>query len=169
MQGMQATHSRIPIIRLWSILLVTLQGEITDEFARNLSVDTLARIHQDGASGVVIDITGLWVLDSHLCSLLAELASAASLMGVRTIISGMNPDIALTLETMGVGLGNVDTTLDLESALSELGVRIVETRPRHEHDDEEIAPPEEDDGEIVPLPDVRPGRASRRARPGEVS
>src|SRR5205814_2189237 len=76
------------------------------------------------ASGLVIDITGLWVLDSHLCSILAELASDASLMGARTLISGMNPDIALTLETMGVGLGNVLTTLDLESALNVLGVRL---------------------------------------------
>ena len=37
----------------------------------------------------------------------------------------MNPDIALTLETMGVSLGNVITTLDLESALNVLGVRLV--------------------------------------------
>jgi rsbT antagonist protein RsbS len=123
---MQTVHSRIPIIKLWSILLVTLHGEVTDEFARNLSSDVLARIHKEGASGLVIDITGLWILDSHLCSMLAELASAALLMGARTLISGMNPDMAITLETMGVRLGEVVTTLDLESALHTLGVRVVD-------------------------------------------
>jgi rsbT antagonist protein RsbS len=120
---MQTGHNRIPIIKLWSILLVTLHGEVNDEFARNLSADVLARIHKEGASGLVIDITGLWILDSHLCSMLAELASAALLMGARTFISGMNPDMAITLETMGVRLGEVVTTLDLESALHLLGVR----------------------------------------------
>jgi rsbT antagonist protein RsbS len=120
---MQTGHNRIPIIKLWSILLVTLHGEIDDEVARNLSTDVLARIHREGASGLVVDITGLWILDSHLCSILAELASAALLMGARTLISGMNPEMAITLETMGVRLGDVVTTLDLESALHELGVR----------------------------------------------
>jgi rsbT antagonist protein RsbS len=122
---MQTAHNRIPIIKLWSILLVTLHGEVNDEFARNLSADVLARIHREGASGLVIDITGLWILDSHLCSMLAELASAALLMGARTLISGMNPDMAITLETMGVRLGEVVTTIDLESALHILGVRVV--------------------------------------------
>src|SRR6476646_178778 len=112
---MQPVHSRIPIIKLWRILLVPLQGEVNDELAMHLSTDVLARIHTEGASGLVIDVTGLWVLDSHLCSVLAELASAASLMGARTLITGINPDIAITLETMGVRLGDVVTTLDLES------------------------------------------------------
>ena len=92
---MQTAHNRIPIIKLWSILLVTLHGEVNDEFARNMSLDVLGRIHKEGASGLVIDITGLWILDSHLCSMLAELASAALLMGARTILSGMNPDMAI--------------------------------------------------------------------------
>jgi rsbT antagonist protein RsbS len=43
-------------------------------------------------------------------------------MGAKTFISGMKPDIALTLETMGVELKGVRTTLDLESALQLLGV-----------------------------------------------
>jgi hypothetical protein len=43
-------------------------------------------------------------------------------MGARTFISGMKPDIALTLETMGVQLQGVSTTLDLEDALELLGV-----------------------------------------------
>jgi rsbT antagonist protein RsbS len=122
---MNTGHNRIPIIKLWSILLVTLHGEINDEFARGLSSEILERIHREGASGLVVDITGLWILDSHLCSMVAELASAALLMGARTLISGMSPDIAITLETMGVRLGDVTTTLDLESALHALGVRAV--------------------------------------------
>src|SRR5688572_2072883 len=120
---MDSSYQRIPIIKLWSLLLVPLQGELTDNLANQLTSEVLTRIHEEGCSGLVIDITGLWLVDSHLCAVLSELSSAASLMGARTLLSGMKPDIALTLETMGVELKGVRTTLNLEDALSALGVR----------------------------------------------
>ena len=119
---MDSGYQRIPIIKLWTLLLVPLQGELTDQLANQLTSEVLARIHEDGCSGLVIDITGLWLVDSHLCAVLSELSSAASLMGARTLLSGMKPDIALTLETMGVELRGVRTTLNLEDALCALGV-----------------------------------------------
>jgi rsbT antagonist protein RsbS len=62
-------------------------------------------------------------VDSHLCSVLSQLSASASLMGAKTVICGMKPEIALTLETMGVQLGSTATTLTLEGALEVLGAR----------------------------------------------
>lgn len=132
-------YDRIPIIKLWHLLLVPLQGEMTDSLSRNLMSEVLDRIHRDGSSGLVIDITGLWMIDSHLCSVLSNLSAAAALMGAKTIICGMKPDIALTLETMGVEFGSVTATLDLEGALALLGVH----NPNAEEDDAE------DDGDVA--------------------
>ena len=123
---MDAGYQRIPIIKLWTLLLVPLQGELTDNLANQLTSEVLTRIHEDGCSGLVIDITGLWLVDSHLCAVLSELSQSASLMGAKTLLSGMKPDIALTLETMGVELKGVKTTLNLEDALAALGVRAPE-------------------------------------------
>jgi len=120
---MDTGYQRIPIIKLWTLLLVPLQGELTDYLANQLTTEVLALINEQGCSGLIIDITGLWLVDSHLCAVLSELSAAASLMGARTLLSGMKPDIALTLETMGVELKGVRTTLNLEDALSALGVR----------------------------------------------
>jgi rsbT antagonist protein RsbS len=120
---MDQGHQHIPIIKLWQLLLVPLQGTMTDTLASQLTTEVLDRIHREGSSGLVIDITGLWVVDSHLCAVLSHLSTAASLMGARTLISGMKPEIALTLETMGVELKGVRTTLNLEGALYLLGVR----------------------------------------------
>ena len=119
---MEEAYHRVPIIKLWHLLLVPLQGELTDQLANALTSEVLDRIHKLGCSGLVIDITGLWIVDSHLCAVLSELSSAASLMGARTLISGMKPEIALTLETMDLQLKGVSTTLDLEGALELLGV-----------------------------------------------
>jgi len=129
-------YSRIPIIKLWHLLLVPLQGELTDELAGQLTNEVLEQIHKFGSSGLVIDITGLWLVDSHLCAVLSQLSSAASLMGASTFISGMKPDIALTLETMGVELKGVSTTLDLEGALERLGVK----SPEEDDDDDDDGP-----------------------------
>ena len=119
---MNENYDRIPIIKLWNLLLIPLQGEMNDSLANHLTGEVLDRIHQLGCQGLVIDITGLWLVDSHLCAVLSQLSSAAALMGAKTFISGMKPEIALTLETMGVQLKGVSTTLDLENALELLGV-----------------------------------------------
>jgi rsbT antagonist protein RsbS len=120
---MDDDYGRIPIIKLWRLLLVPLQGELTDELADRLTSEVLDRIYREGSSGIVVDITGLWMVDSHLCSVLTQLSSAAQLLGARTIISGLKPDIALTLETMGIELGAIETALDLEAAMNSLGLR----------------------------------------------
>src|SRR4051812_26624863 len=124
---------RLPIIKLWDRIVVPIQGEITDEIAGQLSHEILKVIHQSGAHGLVLDLTGVWIMDSHLCSVLSNLASAARLMGTPTIISGLSPEIAMTLQTMGVELESVRTALSLEQALAMLGLdvrRAEETEPR---------------------------------------
>lgn len=121
---MDEPYTRVPLIRLWDILFVPLQGEITDDVAAALSTQVLERIHETGASGLVLDITGLWMVDSHLCAVLSNIASAAALVGAKTIISGMSPEIATTLQTMGAELRGARTALTVEEALEALGVRV---------------------------------------------
>lgn len=120
---MDQGYNQIPIIKLWHLLLVPLQGEMTDDVASRLMSDVLDRIYRDGSSGLVIDITGLWIIDSHLCSVLSQISDASALMGAKTVICGMKPEIAMTLETMGVHLANITSSLDLEGALVLLGVQ----------------------------------------------
>jgi len=114
--------SRIPVIRLWNNVLVPLQGEVTDRVAERMSDEVLTTIHQMGARGLVIDLTGVWMLDSHLCAALSRLAGAASLIGARTVISGLTAEIAITLQSMGAELRGATTALTLEEALNLLGV-----------------------------------------------
>lgn len=139
---MELDAHRIPIIKLWNLLLVPLQGEVSDHVADQLRQEVLERIHHEGCSGLVIDITGLWAVDSHLCALLSRISTAASFMGVKTFISGMKPEIALTLQTMGIPLSGVRTTLDLERALELLGVSGPREDDGAEDMDSEPPPPD---------------------------
>jgi len=117
-------HTRIPIIKLWHLLLVPLQGQIDDGLAEQLRADVLERIQKTEVTGLIMDVTGLWLMDSHLCAVLSQIASAARLMGTRTVICGMAPEIALTLQTMGLELDNISSDLSLEQALSRLGIGV---------------------------------------------
>ncbi len=130
-QAQSRRASNLPILTLWNRVLVTLQGEITDVMAADLREEVLALIHKDGAEGLVLDITGVWLIDSHLCSVLSSLATAARLMGTPTIIAGMSPDSAQTLQAMGIELNVLRTALTTEQALELLGLRTT-MRPREE-------------------------------------
>jgi rsbT antagonist protein RsbS len=117
-----ARAGRIPILKLWNILLVPLQGDVDDIQGETLCSDVLNSIQNSSIAGLVIDVTGLWLMDSHLCSVLSMLASSSALMGTHTVICGLSPDIALTLQTMGLDMPDVITVPSLEDALGLMGV-----------------------------------------------
>jgi rsbT antagonist protein RsbS len=121
--------ARVPILRLWGRLLVTMQGEITDHLAEQVSEELLQMIHVEGADGLVLDLTGVWSMDSHLCAALSRLAQSAGLMGTPTIITGLSPEIAQTLQMMGIEL-DVQTALTVELALERLGISVRLVSPR---------------------------------------
>lgn len=122
--------ARIPVIRLWGVLLVPLQGNLVDQQVADLVTDTLEMIRRDGSQGLVLDLSGLIVVDSHLCAAFADLSTAARYMGVRTLLCGLNPDIAMTLQAMGIELRGVETAVSLEHALGTLGLRPAKAQKR---------------------------------------
>lgn len=112
----------IPLIELWGRLIVPLQGDVTDSQMERLRQRTLDRIRAHGARGLVIDASGLWLLDSHLCSVLGRLVASARLMGTRAVLAGLSPHVVITLEEMGISLEGAATAINLEAALEWLGV-----------------------------------------------
>src|SRR5208282_1219439 len=159
------------IIKLWDRIVVPIQGEITDELAGQLSQEILREIHVSGAHGLVLDLTGVWIMDSHLCSVLSNLASAARLMGTPTIISGLSPEIAMTLQTMGVELESVQTALTLEQALAMLGLDVLRAEEEDERNaDRDLWDEDDGPGERAFKQDLRDeplGRGSKGGGPND--
>lgn len=119
----------IPIIELWGHLLVSLQGDISDSQMERLRGGVLERIRDRGTDGLVLDASGVWLMDSHLCAVLGRLATAARLMGARPVLCGLSPGVVLTLQEMGIELAGIEAALSLEDALEWLGVRVLATGP----------------------------------------
>ncbi|UJR79472.1 STAS domain-containing protein [Sandaracinus amylolyticus] len=118
----RSATTTIPILELWGNLVVPLQGEIRDSQMDELRERLLARLRDRGARGLVIDASGVWLLDSHLCSVVSRIARAARLMGAETLLCGLGPDVVTTLLDMGIELEGIQTALGLEEALERLGV-----------------------------------------------
>ena len=115
---------RIPILKLGSILLTSIQSDITDEQAMTLQADILAKLDQTQSAGVVLDISALDVVDSYMARILSETARMARLMGGEVVITGMNPMVAVTLVEMGRELVGVMTALTLEQGVDRLKQRL---------------------------------------------
>ncbi|WP_395571850.1 STAS domain-containing protein [Streptomyces sp. BK79] len=111
----------VPVLELGDILLVTLQGDLHDGAAEQLQDDITHRIARRPVNGVVIDISGVEIVDSFLGRVLAEIAAGARLLAARTVLTGMRPAVAITLVELGLTLPGLPTALDVESALASLG------------------------------------------------
>src|SRR5262249_41143009 len=117
-------RDQIPVIELWGHLLVPLQGDVSDSQMQGVVDAVLHRIAKHGADGLVIDASGIWIVDSPLCAGLGKLATAANIMGVPSVLCGLSADVVMTLESMGFELTDTQTATSLEHALEKLGVYV---------------------------------------------
>lgn len=108
---------RVPILKIKNYLIVPIQVDLDDNTASRLQHDILIRIEQTGARGVIIDISVLDLVDSYLGRLLGDTAQMAELMDARVVLTGMQPQVALTLVELGLRLDNIYTALDMESGI----------------------------------------------------
>ena len=111
----------IPILRVEGILLTTVHVELRDATAEAFQEDVLTEIERTGAYGLVIDISGLDMVDSYVARIVAETGRMAKLMGTDTVLVGMRPEVAATLVRMGYGMEGVRTALQLDDGLELLG------------------------------------------------
>jgi rsbT antagonist protein RsbS len=70
---------------------------------------------------VIIEISGVEIVDSFLARVLSEIAAAARLLAGRTVAAGMRPPVAITLVEMGLTLDGMRTARSLEDAMAFFG------------------------------------------------
>ena len=119
-------QQRIHILRMGKCLLVTIQVDLQDQTALALQDDLSAKIDQVGASGVIIDISALEIVDSFIGRMLAGISGIASVLGATTVVVGMQPAVAITLVELGLSLQGVKTALNVERGMQILAGTIDE-------------------------------------------
>jgi anti-anti-sigma factor len=100
------------------ILVMPLVGVIDSERAGQLTSTLLRAVEQHRASMVILDVTGVPIIDTQVARTLLTAARAVKLLGTQTMLVGLRPELAQTIVGLGLDLGGLITEADLQSGVS---------------------------------------------------
>jgi rsbT antagonist protein RsbS len=117
----------VSILRQGSYLIASIHTALDDSEMLRFQNDLVEQIGRFRSRGVIIDVAALDVVDSFASRTLANIAEMARLRGARTVIVGIQPDVAFAMVTLGMQPDAVPTALDLEEGLSYLNTALPHT------------------------------------------
>ncbi|HKS40078.1 MAG TPA: GAF domain-containing protein [Blastocatellia bacterium] len=107
-----------PVIPIWDrVLLIPIIGTLTADRAARMTEALLEKTAGGGADVVILDITGVRVIDTEAAQHLRNTASAVGVLGARCIITGIRATVAQTLVHLGITLDDIMTRRKLSDAL----------------------------------------------------
>ena len=125
-----------PVVRLWEgIIAVPLIGTLDSARTQLVMEKLLETLVATGAGHAVIDITGVPTVDTEVAQHLLKTVSAARLLGAECTISGIRPQVAQTIVSLGIEFGDIATKASLADALAlalrQAGLKVVPSNPLH--------------------------------------
>jgi rsbT antagonist protein RsbS len=108
---------RVPILKIGPTLFVSIQIDLQDQSVVQLQEDLADELVATRATGVIIDITAVEIVDSFIGRMLATIGSISRLFDAETVLVGMRPAVAITLVELGLSLDGVRTALDADQGL----------------------------------------------------
>ena len=119
-----------PVIEIWDgILALPIIGTVDTARAQSMTEAMLQRIVDTKSEIVILDITGVPVVDTAVSRHLLETIAAAKLLGAEVLMVGITSRTAMTLVHLGLDLGDVTTRTTmakgLAHAFNKLGLEVV--------------------------------------------
>ncbi|MFI7688235.1 STAS domain-containing protein [Nonomuraea sp. NPDC049655] len=132
-QAEQLLELSTPVVKLWEgIVAVPLIGTLDSARTQVVMEKLLQTLVDTGAEHAVIDITGVPAVDTQVAQHLLKTVVAARLMGAECVISGIRPQIAHTIVTLGIEFGDIVTKASLADALAHAfrrsGVQVTQSK-----------------------------------------
>jgi rsbT antagonist protein RsbS len=108
----------VAILRTGEYLVASIQSDLSDSEVLALRDDLLERVGRLRSLGIVVDVAALDVIDSFAARALCSIALTAQLRGARTVVVGVQPDVAIAMVHFQLNLEPLHTALDLDEALA---------------------------------------------------
>ena len=108
----------VPILKQRGYLIAVAQADPSDEDLVSLRDRLVEEVGRHRSIGVILDVTGLDVMDSFSARTVRDLALALRLRGAETVIVGIQPEVAFSMVQLGLRLEGVLTALDLEEGIA---------------------------------------------------
>jgi rsbT co-antagonist protein RsbR len=111
---------------LEGVIVMPLIGSVDTTRARDVTRSLLAGIREHRAKVVILDITGVPVVDSEVAAYLNRTVQAARLKGARTVVTGVSDAVAETIVDLGIDWSEIETLRDLQTGLQSVlaGVKV---------------------------------------------
>jgi rsbT antagonist protein RsbS len=119
---------KIPVLELAGSLAVSVQEALDDRTALDLKRDLLRALARTHARGVVVDVSGVDVIDSFAARVLGELGGAVRLMGARMVLVGLSPEVAMTMVELGLDLPGIGVELNMARGIELLREEVASSR-----------------------------------------
>ncbi|MDQ0880988.1 rsbT co-antagonist protein RsbR [Peribacillus sp. V2I11] len=118
MQKMALQELSAPLIPvLEGITVMPLIGTIDTERAKQIMENLLTGVVKHRSEVVLIDITGVPVVDTMVAHHIIQAAEAVRLVGAKCILCGIRPEIAQTIVNLGINLNEVITKNTLKKGI----------------------------------------------------
>jgi rsbT co-antagonist protein RsbR len=101
-----------------NVVVMPLVGSVDSRRAQQVIETLLEGVAASNASVVVLDITGVSVVDTQVANALIRAAQAVRLLGAQVVLTGIRPEVAQTLVGLGVDLGGIITQSTLQSGIA---------------------------------------------------
>ena len=116
---LQLRHASTPLIPVVpGVLLMPLIGALDAQRMADAAQGLLEQLEKTSVREVILDVTGVPTITSEVALALVQLATALRLMGAKTILTGINPEVVQTLVSMGADLGGIQPVASLQSAVA---------------------------------------------------
>ena len=116
----QADSIQIPMQVVSQCLVASIQLHAAAELPRSFQRDLLDRIKLAGVSGVILDVSGVQIMDVEDFDLLRRSMAMASILGARSILVGLQPGIVSSLIALDCDVDGVEAAVDLDDAFRRL-------------------------------------------------
>ncbi len=106
----------IPLQISQNCVIASIQIDLTPELWQQLHQDLLEKLHTSKAKGVIIDVSGLEIIDLTDFTELRNLIAMVAMMGVKTVISGLKPGVISALVDLDADIDGINAVLNLDDA-----------------------------------------------------
>jgi rsbT co-antagonist protein RsbR len=119
-----------PVVQVWKgVLMMPLIGELDAQRATTITEDLLIAITRYQSENVILDITGVVTMDTHVASYLLSTVRACRLLGCQVVMVGVGAKIAQTIIHLGVDMSDITTYANLQAgiawAFEQQGLKVV--------------------------------------------
>jgi rsbT antagonist protein RsbS len=128
------------------VVVASIQVDLDDDVLARFREDLLARIHETGSQGVILDVSGLQTLDSEEFDALRRIMDMTGLLGAESVLVGLQPGVVSALIETEADVDGLRTAIDLDA-----GFALLEPEPQLETEAEPATAAELDPEDDMPL------------------